>query len=234
MTRRLVRSAGSVVAVEMDGALAKELPYRLEFPPNLTVVHADARTVDFASLVDADSSYRVVANLPYYAASPIIRRFLESDTKPESMVVMVQREVAQSMVAQPGRMGILSVAIQFYAVPRLVCNVPSRAFRPAPKVASSVVRMDVRTSPAFKVGSPDSFFEVVRAGFAAPRKQLRNSLSQGLGILAADAGKILEDIGLDGRRRPETLTLEEWGTVYRRWEEAGRTGVEQGGNRCSG
>ena len=234
LTRRLVRSAGSVVAVEMDGALAKELPYRLEFPPNLTVVHADARTVDFASLVDADSSYRVVANLPYYAASPIIRRFLESDTKPESMVVMVQREVAQSMVAQPGRMGILSVAIQFYAVPRLVCNVPSRAFRPAPKVASSVVRLDVRTSPAFKVGSPDSFFEVVRAGFAAPRKQLRNSLSQGLGILAADAGKILEDIGLDGRRRPETLTLEEWGTVYRRWEEAGRTGVEQGGNRCSG
>ena len=150
------------------------------------------------------------------------------------MVVMVQQEVAQSMLARPGKMSILSVATQFYAVPRLVCNVPARAFRPAPKVASSVVRLDVRQNPAVDVASPDGFFAVVRAGFAAPRKQLRNSLSQGLGIAAADAGRILDAIGLDGRRRPETLNLEEWGAVYRRWEETGMTGVEQVENHRSG
>ena len=234
LTRRLVRSAGRVIAVEMDDVLADALPARLDYPPNLVVIHADARTVDLHPLVGGNTPYRVVANLPYYAANPIIRRFLESEPKPEMMVVMVQQEVAQSMLAQPGKMSILSVATQFYAVPRLVCDVPAKAFRPAPKVASSVVRLDVRQRPAADAASPDGFFAVVRAGFAAPRKQLRNSLSQGLGIAAADAGRILDAIGLDGRRRPETLDLEEWGAVYRRWEETGRAGVEQVGNHRSG
>ena len=255
LTRRLVRGADRVVAVEMDGVLAEALAPRLDHPPNLFVVHADARTVDFPSLLGTDPprpyrtacgddaafsvtgsdvTYRVVANLPYYAASPIIRRFLESDTKPELMVVMVQQEVAQSMLARPGKMSILSVATQFYAVPRLVCKVPPRAFRPAPKVASSVVRLDVRQNPAVEVESPDSFFALVRAGFAAPRKQLRNSLSQGLGIAAAHAGRILQDADLDGRRRPETLDLEEWAAVYRRWDETFMAGVEQVENHRSG
>ena len=238
LTRRLVRSAGRVVAVEMDNALAIALPARLDHPPNLVVVHADARMVDFPVLigsgVGADTPYRVVANLPYYAASPIIRRFLESDAKPELMVVMVQQEVAQSMLARPGKMSILSVATQFYAAPRLVCNVPPRAFRPVPKVASSVVRLDVQQNPAVEVESPDGFFALVRAGFAAPRKQLRNSLSKGLGIAAADAGRILDAIGFDGRRRPETLNLEEWGALYHRWEETGWTGVVQVGSNGSG
>ena len=238
LTRRLARSAGRVVVVEMDDTLAVALPARLDYPPNLVVVHADARTVDFPALIGAgagaDTPYRVVANLPYYAASPIIRRFLESDTKPELMVVMVQQEVAQSMLARPGKMGILSVATQFYAVPRLVCNVPARAFRPAPKVASSVVRLDVRQNPAVDVASPDGFFAIVRAGFAAPRKQLRNSLSQGLGIAAADAGRILDAIGLDGRRRPETLNLEEWAAVYWRWDETFTARGEQFGSNGSG
>ena len=238
LTRRLVRSAGRVIAVEMDDVLAEDLASRLDYPPNLVVAHADARTVDFPALigcgVGADVPYRVVANLPYYAASPIIRRFLESDTKPELMVVMVQQEVAQSMLARPGKMSILSVATRFYAVPRLVCNVPPRAFRPAPKVASSAVRLDVRQRPAVDAASPDGFFAVVRAGFAAPRKQLRNSLSQGLGIAAADAGRILDAIGLDGRRRPETLNLEEWAAVYRCWDETFMAGGEQLGNHRSG
>ena len=229
LTRRLVEKAGQVLAIEMDEVLAAELPPRLGNPPNLTTVQADARTVDFLPLIGPDPRYRVVANLPYYAANPIIRRFLESKPRPELMVVMVQQEVAQSMLAKPGKMSILSVATQFYAVPRLVCNVPPRAFRPPPNVTSSVVRLDLRPSPALEVAGPQAFFALVRAGFAAPRKQFRNSLSQGLGVPPADVGALLEDIELDGRRRPETLSMEEWGRVYEAWERRGAVGSFRGG-----
>lgn len=219
LTRRLVQHAGLVVAVEVDHQLAASLRQRLEGPPNLTVVEADARTVPIADLVSGPLPYKVVANLPYYAANPIIRRFLESDFKPSLMVVTVQREVAQSMLAGPGKMGILSVAVQYYAVPRLVCHVPGRAFRPPPRVTSSVVRLEVRPQPAVAVSDSQAFFETVRAGFCAPRKQLRNSLSQGLRAPADVVGKLLASLGIDGRRRPETLSLAEWAQVHQAREE---------------
>ena len=218
LTRRLVAKAGLVVAIELDDALAAALPSRLGHPPNLVTVRGDARTVDFLPCIGPDAPYRVVANLPYYAAGPIIRRFLESERKPELMVVMVQREVARSMLAQPGDMRLLSLATQFYAVPRLVCNVPAKAFRPPPNVASSVVRLELRPRPALELADPRPFFDLARAGFAAPRKQLRNSLSQGLGVPPAEIGAFLEGIGLDGRRRPETLSLDEWGMAHQSWE----------------
>ena len=218
LTRRLIQNAGRVIAVEMDAALAAALPSRLQNPPNLTTVNDDARTVGLPPLLGDTPGYKVVANLPYYAANPIIRRFLESELKPELMVVMVQQEVARSMLARPGQMSILSVATQFYAVPKLVCNVPARAFRPPPNVTSSVIRLDLRTAPALNVDDRDSFFSLVRAGFTAPRKQLRNSLSQGLRVQPGEVGVLLEVMGLDGRRRPETLSIEEWGAVYQQWQ----------------
>jgi 16S rRNA (adenine1518-N6/adenine1519-N6)-dimethyltransferase len=225
LTRRLLQQGGRVVAVEMDAELAASLPLRLGSPSNLTVVEADARTVDIASLVGQEIPYKVVANLPYYAANPIIRRFLESEPRPLLMVVMVQREVAQSMVASPGKMGILSVAVQYYAVVSLVCNVPPRAFRPPPKVTSSVVKLRLRESPAVAVADPEAFFTLVRAGFSAPRKQLRNSLSQGLGVSGEEAGQLLTSAGIDGKRRAETLSLEEWARTYYTWEERNRVGI---------
>lgn len=218
LTRRLVQKAGRVVAVEMDEALAAGLPQLLGNPPNLTTLHGDARTIDLIPVIGPDARFRVVANLPYYAANPIIRRFLESGPRPESMVVMVQQEVAQSMLAQPGKMSILSVATQFYAVPRFVCNVPPRAFRPPPKVTSTVVKLDLRSNHALELDDPQPFFALVRAGFAAPRKQLRNSLSQGLGAPPGQVGRLLEVVAVDGTRRPETLSIEEWGRVYDGWE----------------
>ena len=177
-----------------------------------------ARDVDIGSLVDGHTSYKLVANLPYYAASPIIRRFLEADRKPELMVVMVQREVAQTMTAAPGKMGLLSVATQYYARPSLVCDVPPEAFNPPPKITSAVVRLEVRPEPAVAVADRDAFFALVRAGFSAPRKQLRNSLSHGLGVPGAEVGEFLEGLDLDGSRRAETLTIEEWAALYRGWE----------------
>lgn len=221
LTRRLVERAGRVIGLELDEDLAVSLPQRLGNPPNLTVVQGDARTVDLAVLIGPQTSYKVVANLPYYAANPILRRFLEAESKPALMVVMLQKEVASSMLAQPGDMGLLSVATQFYATGRLVCQVPSQAFRPPPRVLSSVVRLEIRPAPAVAVRDVDAFFNLVRSGFAAPRKQLRNSLGQGLGLTGAGTAALLESAEVDGRRRPETLTIEEWSQIYRVWEGLG-------------
>ena len=224
LTRRLLEQAGRVVAVEMDQYLMVDLPLRLDNPSNLQVVHGDARTIDLEPLVGVDTPYKVVANLPYYAANPIVRRLLESRPKPELLVVMVQQEVAHSMLAKPGVMSILSVATQFYAKPSLVCHVPPRSFRPPPTVNSSVVRLDVRPEPAVEVSDESAFFQVVRAGFSAKRKQLRNSLSHGLGVHPTEVGELLEDLAFDGRRRAETLTLDEWALIFKGWEERSKTG----------
>ncbi len=218
LTRGLVERVSRVVAVEMDPRLAASLASRLGHPANLTTVEGDARTMDIVSLVGNEPGYKVVANLPYYAANPIVRRLLEAEPKPGLMVFMVQQEVARVMVAEPGRMGLLSVTTQFYAQPVLVCDVPPAAFRPPPKVTSAVVRLEIRPHPAVAVADREAFFALVRAGFSAPRKQLRNSLGHGLGVPAALVGQLLEGLDLDGRRRAETLTLDEWAAVYRGWE----------------
>ena len=211
LTRELVKLARRVVAVEIDETLAARLPSRTGDPSNLEVLTADARTVD----LDVEGPYKVVANLPYYAANPIVRRFLEADRQPTRLVVMVQKEVAQSMTATPGRMTMLSVAVQFYASPRMVCSVPPRAFRPAPKVHSAVVCIDVFPDARKRVDDEARFFRLVRAGFAAPRKQIRNSLAQGLAVAGAEASELLERVGIDAQRRPGTLTVEEWISLYK-------------------
>ena len=212
LTRALAEYAGSVVAVELDSALAADLTEK--GLPGVRVVCADAREVPVEALVEEATAYKLVANLPYYAASPIVRRFLESRHRPELMVVMVQREVAQTMAAKQGKMGLLSVATQVYGRPRVVCHVPPRAFRPAPKVWSSVVRIDVYDAPAVPFDSPKGFFEVVRAGFSAPRKQVRNSLANGLGMATGESESVLAAAGIDPSRRAQTLTVAEWGQVY--------------------
>ena len=219
LTRALAKRAGSVVAVELDGALAVSLEEKAL--PHVRVVCADAREIPIESLVDETMAYKLVANLPYYAASPIIRRFLESRHKPEVMVVMVQREVAQTMTAKQGKMGLLSVATQVYGRPRVVCHVPPRAFRPAPKVWSSVVRIDVYDAPAVPFDSAQGFFEVVRAGFSAPRKQIRNSLANGLVIPSTRSESVLVEAGIDPSRRAQTLTIEEWGQLHEAWRTSG-------------
>ncbi len=226
LTRRLVQQVGRVVAVELDGRLCAELPARLDYPGNLRCVPADAREADLPALAlppagRAWGGYKVIGNLPYYAANPIIRRTLESEPPPALALFMVQKEVADSMTATPGSMTMLSVATQYYAGARLVCSVPPAAFRPPPKVRSAVVRLDVHEQPAADTSDRDLFFDVVRAGFSAPRKQLHNSLSHGLGIEPGSAAALLERAGIDGRRRPATLSLPEWAAVCAAWQELG-------------
>ncbi len=229
LTRELVRRAKRVIAIEVDSHLAASLPESLGRPDNLRVINADARQVDLAWALEGVDDYKVVANLPYYAANPILRRFLEAgQRKPSLMVVMVQREVAESMAAQGGRMSLLAVGVQVYGIPRIVCYVPPRAFYPPPKVTSAVVRIDLRPRPAIQVEDVQEFFDLVSAGFSAPRKQLRNSLSLGLGISPDQSRRLLELAGLDPRHRPENLSLEDWGNLYRSFtQNPDRSPVEE-------
>ncbi len=230
LTRRLVSKAGRVVAVELDERLCEELPSRLDFPDNLDCVHVDARKADLSALAGegtpgTGSGYKVIGNLPYYAANPIIRLTLESEPPPVLALFMVQREVADSMTAQPGSMTMLSVATQYFAEARTVCSVSPSAFRPAPKVRSAVVRLDVRKQPAVDVADRQMFFDTVRAGFSAPRKQLHNSLGHGLKTEPPVVAAMLERAEIDGRRRPATLSLEEWARVCAIWQEIRGSGL---------
>ena len=217
LTKHLAERASRVVAMELDEALVGRLKTDLADRPNVEVLHADARELDLASLAPPDVPYKVAANLPYYAALPILRRFLEAEHKPELMVVMVQREVARKIAAAPGDMGLVSVAVQLYGRPRIVSYVPPRAFRPAPKVTSAIVRIDVYPEPALDLDSEAHFFELVRAGFSAPRKQLRNCFRDGLSLDTGSVDMMLLRAGIDPKRRAQTVSIDEWGAVYREW-----------------
>ena len=214
LTASLARESAHIVAVEIDGELAGRLSQKYSNKPNLRVVHADAREIEVDSLVPPGTRYKLVANLPYYAANHIIRRFLEVNHRPRLMVVMVQREVALELAATTGQTRLLSVATQMFGRPRIITEVPPSAFRPKPKVVSAVVRIDTYDRPAVEVDSTPRFFDLVRAGFAAPRKQLRNSLSQGLAKPPSDIQVLLDEAGIDPMRRAQTLSLEEWGSLY--------------------
>ncbi len=219
LTRRFVERAGNVIAVEIDQRLALNLPSALGDPNNLRVLNRDAREIPIPDLIGVGTPYKFVANLPYYAAAPIVRRFLESTTPPTIMVVMVQREVGKAMTANPGSMTLMSVATQFYARASTVINVPPRSFRPPPKVSSTVIRLDVLKEPAVAVRDNQEFFNLVRAGFAAPRKQLRNSMMQGSGAPAETVDSVLRETTIDGKRRPATLSIGEWGSLDSVWPE---------------
>ena len=215
LTSALMDSAQVVVAVEMDMALAEDLRERFRDRSNLSVVTADARKVDIDSLVAENKSYKFVANLPYYAASPIIRRFLETRRKPRMMVVMVQLEVAQGMIAEPGKMGLLAVAIQLYGKPQIVAKVKPIAFRPIPKVTSAIVKIDVYQESALCLDSEQRFFHLVRSGFSSRRKQIHNSLRRSLDITAEATESMLERAEIEPTRRAQTLNLAEWGRLYK-------------------
>lgn len=215
LTRILVQRAPRLVAVELDADLSSSLACRFAERQNFEIVNLDA--LDFNPADYFERPYKVVANLPYYAATPIIRKFITAEPRPESMVVMVQKEVAASIVARPGEMSLLSVMVQLHGESSVLFSAPPKAFKPMPKVRSAVIRIDPYDRPAVAVDSPDSFIEFVAAGFRAPRKQIRNSLSLGLGASSGSARRALDLAGIDSRRRPATLSLPEWAELYRAW-----------------
>jgi 16S rRNA (adenine1518-N6/adenine1519-N6)-dimethyltransferase len=214
LTVELVRRAGNVVAVELDTKLASLLKRRLASLANLRVINADILKVSPSELLGRTSHYKVVANLPYYITSPVLRYFVEASPKPSLMVVMVQKEVGEAIVAGPGKMSLLAVSLQAYSKPRIISHVPAQCFYPQPKVDSVIVRFDLLPEPAVKVADMGGFFDIVRAGFSSPRKQLHNSLAHSLGMKPAEITLLLEGANINSKRRAETLSLEEWARLY--------------------
>jgi 16S rRNA (adenine1518-N6/adenine1519-N6)-dimethyltransferase len=217
LTERLALRAKRLVAVEVDPALVSRLQERFEGRENVSVVEADALAATPEEVLSAGGGrapYAVVGNLPYNVGTAIVRRFLEARLKPRWMVVMLQAEVGQSVAAKPGDMSYLSVQVQMYAEARVLFYVPPRAFKPVPKVRSAVVRLDVAEGPAVEVDDREAFLALVRAGFAAPRKQMRNSLAVGLRVKGAEADAMLAEAGLEGSRRPAEMSLLDWKALY--------------------
>jgi 16S rRNA (adenine1518-N6/adenine1519-N6)-dimethyltransferase len=229
LTRRLAQEARHVVAVELDRRLMPVLESVLAGLDNVTLVHGDILALDPAALVGAagvqppaaSMPYKVVANLPYYITSAVLRHLLEASLKPRRMVLTVQREVAERIVAKPGHMSLLAVSVQFYGRPRLLFRIKPGSFYPAPGVESAVVRVDLDAQPPVPVEDAAAFFHVVRAGFAQRRKQLRNSLAAGLRRPPQEVAARLSEAGVDPRRRAQTLSLEEWASVARALGDVG-------------
>lgn len=223
ITGMLAEKAEKLVLIELDGALAAMLSERYASVDHVRVIESDARDLDLDEGGDVPEvvgrPYKIVANLPYYAAANIIRRFLESSNPPTEIVVMIQREVALEMAAPEGKMGLLSIATRFYADPEVLFDVPGAAFIPPPKVTSSVIRLVRREDKPLELDDEAGFFKFVRAGFKAPRKQLHNSLARGLIIEVDEASEIIARAGLDSMRRPRTLSMQEWGRLYGAREE---------------
>ncbi|MCK5428105.1 MAG: ribosomal RNA small subunit methyltransferase A [Anaerolineales bacterium] len=216
LTEVLLEEAGHVIAVEVDAALTNALTRALSESPNLILVNADILKTTPEQLLDAGvTSYKVVANLPYNIASPVLRRFLEARFKPSLIVVMVQREVAKNMMAKAPDMNLLAIGVQLYGRPKIVRKVPPDAFYPRPKVESAIVRIDVYNEPSVEVGDIETFFRIARAGFGNKRKQLRNSLAHGLDISPKAVEELLHKAGISHQRRAQTITLNEWAIMSR-------------------
>lgn len=211
LTRLLAEQAGQVLAVELDDGLVRVLNEQLADLPNVRIIHGDI--LQLPDLGVSHLAYKVVGNLPYYITSAVLRRFLEKRPRPRLMVVTVQREVAERIVAQPGRLSLLAVSVQFYGRPGLVARIPPGAFYPSPQVDSAVLRVEIDDQPAVSLAEgvdESTYFRVVRAGFSQRRKTLRNSLSGGLALSPEQVEVALGEMGIDSRRRAETLDLQEW------------------------
>lgn len=206
LTSELLRRGKKVIAVELDEALAAKLPG--QFPgTSLEVVNQDILTFDLSSLPER---YVVVANVPYYITSKIIQLLTTAKNKPRTIVLLIQKEVAERLAAEPGDMSILSVSAQLYAKVRLGELVPAEYFTPPPKVDSQVVILDMYDTPLVEPALEKALFRVVKAGFAAKRKKLRSSIASGLHLSKTEAEALLNGVGINPDDRAEQLSIDDW------------------------
>lgn len=216
LTHLLAARAGCLTAVELDPHLVAVL--QREFGANSRVQIWEGDALHFDPCTHVSGPYTLVGNIPYYITGQILRHFLESHCPPARAVLMVQREVADRVVARPGEMSLLSVSVQAYGEARIAVRVPRGAFYPVPKVDSAVLVIKPHPEPIFG-RDPDSFFTVARAGFGTRRKQLANALALNLHIPTASARDILTSAGIEPSRRAETLSLPEWKRLADVWRE---------------
>jgi 16S rRNA (adenine1518-N6/adenine1519-N6)-dimethyltransferase len=230
LTRVLAQHAAHVVAVEVDSGLVEKLHTVFSADSNVVILQGDVLEAEpFEWIVrgttverEAVPSYKIVANLPYYITSAILRHVLEAVKKPKTIVVMVQREVAHRILARAPQMNLLAVSVQFFARPKIVKTISAGAFYPRPQVDSAVVRLEVPDRSPYSVQDVSRFFTIVRAGFGERRKQIRNALAHGLRLDVPIVLRMLTSAGIDPMRRAETLTIEEWVSLYHAIEHTHR------------
>jgi 16S rRNA (adenine1518-N6/adenine1519-N6)-dimethyltransferase len=226
LTRVLARAAGRVTAVELDRNLIPILRDVTSGFTNVEVVQGDMLELDPRELMK-EPGYLVVANIPYYITSALIRRLIETGCKPARLVLTIQKEVAERVCAAPGGMSLLALGVQVYGMPAMVMKIPAEDFYPSPKVDSAVVRVDLFPQPVIPFDHLNLFFRLAKAGFSQKRKTLRNSISAGMLLKPDEAEALLRSAEIEPQRRAETLSLEEWriltkifGTVG--WDESGK------------
>jgi 16S rRNA (adenine1518-N6/adenine1519-N6)-dimethyltransferase len=236
LTRYLAAAGRHVTAVELDGRLIPALREVLEPFPNVRIVEGDILLLDPAELMDdppmmmagpaelmggmdpqasepEDRAYVVVANIPYYITSPLIRHLLEARLRPARLTLTVQQEVAERITAEAGEMSLLALSVQVYGRPGIAARIPAGAFYPSPHVDSAVVRVEIFAEPLFPPPQLETVFRLAKAGFSQKRKMLRNSLAAGMHMAPAQAEVLLTTAGIEPTRRAETLSLEEWGQL---------------------
>lgn len=214
LTKRLLKRGAEVWALEYDKNLIPGLQKKFASydSTRFHVEHADILQYDFNN---PSPGYKVVANIPYYLTSNLLRRLCEADNHFSRAALLVQKEVAQRVCAQPSDMSLLSVSVQFYCQTSLGDIVPAELFRPVPKVDSQILKLAYRTEPLFPDVDTGKFFRLVKAGFLERRKKLRSSLSSGLGISKTDAEALLTKAGIDPNLRAQALSLSDWHKVYK-------------------
>lgn len=224
LTRKLLQRGASVTAVEFDSVLAQTLaktlsedsPLNIEHIERLTVVESDILQFNLQQLLEG---YKVVANIPYYLTSNLIRALCESPNRFSTAALLIQKEVAERVVAEPGKMSLLSVSTQFYCEVSLGAFVPARLFTPPPKVDSQVLILHRREKLLFNDVDTKQFFKIVKAGFSQKRKTLLNSLSGGLALSKDDTRKLLASAGIPPTERAQALSLQQWYALYQAYQK---------------
>ncbi len=218
LTYLLAQAAKTVVAVELDSALIPALEDALSEFSNVRVIEGDMLNLDPAELM-ANKEYMVVANIPYYITSALIRHLLESEKKPAKIILTMQKEVAERICMLDSKMSLLSLSVQVYGKPQILAHIPAGCFFPVPTVDSSVLGIALYPEPIIPTDDLDAFFRLAHAGFSQKRKTLRNSLASGLGISVAESAALLNRSSIDPSRRAETLTLQEWNVLTQTWKD---------------
>jgi len=215
LTKFLLKTEAEIMAVEKDPKLVKFLEDFFKDRQNLKIIHADIR--DFLKNTGyriPNTQYKVLGNIPYYLTSHLLRLLLESPIKPSLIVLMIQKEVAERVMAQPPKMNLLSASVQFFSKPEIICYVPRTAFHPEPKVDSAVIKITPLPAKILKQNlggqAPQSFFRTIKAGFKQPRKLLINNLSKNLNFKKAYIQKVFLQSNMPLNTRAQNLSIEEW------------------------
>ena len=220
LTRHLAALCQQVVTIELDQAFIPVLQQVLCNYSNVRIIHGDILQIEPTTLfTPSTTSFSVVANIPYYITSAVIRHLLEATLRPKQLTLTLQKEVAQRICAAAGEMSLLALSVQLYGQPKIAAHLPAQAFYPIPKVDSAVIRVELFAEP--RIADTATFFLLAKAGFSQKRKTLRNALSGGLRLSPQQAGQLLLSAGIDPNRRAETLSLTEWGELVKSWQALG-------------